>query len=40
MESKRQLDVLDRQLDGNRLVSGNEYTIADVLSKHVHVQIS
>jgi GST-like protein len=30
METKRQLDVLDRQLAGNRFVAGNEYTVADM----------
>jgi GST-like protein len=30
METKRQLDVLDRQLAGNRYVAGSEYTIADM----------
>ncbi len=30
MEVKRQLDVLDRQLAGNRYISGDEYTIADM----------
>ena len=30
METKRQLDVLDRQLAGNRFVAGDEYTIADM----------
>ncbi|RJG08543.1 glutathione-dependent disulfide-bond oxidoreductase [Massilia cavernae] len=30
MEVKRQLDVLDRQLAGNRYVAGSEYTIADM----------
>jgi GST-like protein len=30
METKRQLDVLDRQLANNRFVAGDEYTIADM----------
>ena len=30
METKRQLDVLDRQLAANRFVAGDEYTIADM----------
>lgn len=30
METKRQLDVLDRHLTGNRYVCGDEYTIADM----------
>jgi GST-like protein len=30
METKRQLDVLDRQLAEHRFVAGNEYTIADM----------
>ena len=30
METKRQLDVLDRQLAGNEYVAGSEYTIADM----------
>ena len=30
MEVKRQLDVLDRQLAGNRFVAGPDYTIADM----------
>lgn len=30
METKRQLDVLDRQLADNEFVSGSEYTIADM----------
>jgi GST-like protein len=30
METKRQLDVLDRQLATNRFVAGDEYTIADM----------
>ena len=30
METKRQLDVLDRRLAGNRYVCGDEYTIADM----------
>ncbi len=30
METKRQLDVLDRQLAENQFVSGGEYTIADI----------
>jgi GST-like protein len=30
METKRQLDVLDRQLAEGRYVAGNEYTIADM----------
>jgi len=30
METKRQLDVLDRQLATNRYVAGDEYTIADM----------
>jgi GST-like protein len=30
METKRQLDVLDRQLADNRYVAGDEYTIADM----------
>jgi GST-like protein len=30
METKRQLDVLDRQLAEHRYVAGNEYTIADM----------
>ena len=29
-EVKRQLDVLDRQLAGNRFIAGDEYTIADI----------
>ena len=30
METKRQLDVLDRQLAEHRFVAGEEYTIADM----------
>jgi GST-like protein len=30
METKRQLDVLERQLANNRFVAGDEYTIADM----------
>lgn len=30
METKRQLDVLDRQLADNEFVAGSEYTIADI----------
>jgi GST-like protein len=30
MEVKRQLDVLDKQLEGNRYICGDEYTIADI----------
>lgn len=30
MEVKRQLDVLDRRLAGNRYVAGDDYTIADI----------
>lgn len=30
METKRQLDVLDRQLANNRFISGDTYTIADI----------
>ena len=30
METKRQLDVLERQLANHRYVAGNEYTIADM----------
>jgi len=30
METKRQLDVLDRQLANNKFISGDEYTIADM----------
>ena len=30
METKRQLDVLERQLAGHQYVAGNEYTIADM----------
>jgi len=30
METKRQLDVLDRQLDGKSFITGEEYTIADM----------
>jgi GSH-dependent disulfide-bond oxidoreductase len=30
MEAKRQLDVLDRRLKGNRYLAGDEYTIADM----------
>ncbi|WP_158940447.1 glutathione-dependent disulfide-bond oxidoreductase [Burkholderia sp. S171] len=30
METKRQLDVLDKQLAGNEFIAGSEYTIADM----------
>lgn len=30
METKRQLDVLDKQLENNRFIAGDEYTIADI----------
>ena len=30
METKRQLDVLDRQLSENRFICGDDYTIADI----------
>jgi GST-like protein len=30
MEAKRQLDVLDRQLDGKPFIAGDDYTIADM----------
>jgi len=30
METKRQLDVLDRRLETNRFIVGREYTIADI----------
>lgn len=30
MEVKRQLDVLNRQLEGHRFIAGDEYTIADM----------
>jgi GSH-dependent disulfide-bond oxidoreductase len=30
METKRQLDVLDKQLAGNEFIAGSEYTIADI----------
>ena len=30
METKRQLDVLDKQLENNQFVAGEEYTIADI----------
>jgi GST-like protein len=30
MEVKRQLDVLDQRLAGNRYLAGDEYTIADI----------
>ncbi len=30
METKRQLDVLDRQLANNKFICGDEYTIADI----------
>ncbi len=30
METKRQLDVLDKQLEKNRFIAGDEYTIADI----------
>jgi len=30
METKRQLDVLDKQLANNRYIAGNDYTIADM----------
>ncbi len=30
METKRQLDVLDRHLSGNRFMTGADYTIADI----------
>jgi len=30
METKRQLDVLDRQLADNRFIAGDEYSIADI----------
>jgi GST-like protein len=30
METKRQLDVLDRQLAENRYIAGEEYSIADM----------
>jgi len=31
MEVKRQLDVLDKQLDGKQFICGDEYTIADIV---------
>ena len=30
METKRQLDVLDRRLKDNRFLAGDEYSIADI----------
>ena len=30
METKRQLDVLDRRLADNRFLAGDEYSIADM----------
>jgi GST-like protein len=30
METKRQLDVLNKQLAGNEYIAGSEYTIADM----------
>ena len=30
METKRQLDVLERQLDGNAFIAGDDYSIADM----------
>src|SRR5690606_33705399 len=30
MEVKRQLDVLNRQLEGRRYIAGDDYTIADM----------
>ncbi|MED7789228.1 glutathione-dependent disulfide-bond oxidoreductase [Francisella sp. 19X1-34] len=30
MEAKRQLDLLDKQLDGNQYICGDQYTIADI----------
>ncbi len=30
METKRQMDVLDKQLADNRFIAGDEYTIADI----------
>lgn len=30
METKRQLDVLDKQLENNKYIAGDEYTIADI----------
>lgn len=30
MEAKRQLDVLDKQLENNKFIAGDEYTIADM----------
>ncbi|WP_336983351.1 MULTISPECIES: glutathione-dependent disulfide-bond oxidoreductase [unclassified Cedecea] len=30
METKRQLDVLDKQLEKNRFIAGDDYTIADI----------
>ena len=30
MEAKRQLDVLDKQLEGKRYICGDEYSIADI----------
>lgn len=30
MEAKRQLDVLDKQLEHNKFIAGDEYTIADM----------
>lgn len=30
METKRQLDVLDKQLEKHRFIAGDEYTIADI----------
>ena len=30
MEAKRQLDVLDKQLDSKKYLTGDEYTIADM----------